>query len=141
MVPKQKNTKRRKTRVRKPKKSSSLKEALELLEYWRNQLRLRDWEFEVIIEDSPEKTDNSFAMNGHNLNFQTSKIVILDPEKIPEQWKGCRDFEVTIVHELLHTRFIHSMPKKCCCHEEMAIETTAKALVANRRGISPEEIE
>jgi hypothetical protein len=113
-------------------------QALEYLKYWQKQLRLMDWNFDLEITDDAEE---GFGKNSHRPNFQSSKITLLNPEKIPEHWTGIRDLEVTLVHEILHTRLIYAFGKKCGWHEEMAVETIAVALVANRRGISPEELE
>ena len=73
---------------------------------------------------------------------QAGVLSVLDPEKIPEEWRGCKDLEVTVVHELLHARllFCEDRSKSKHWHLEMAIETIAKALVATRRGITPEEL-
>ncbi len=122
-------------------KKTVKQQATEYLKYWQKQLRLLDWKFELEIEDDVAKC-SGFAVNHHSVNFQCSRITILNPEKIPDDWTGCPDLEVTLVHEILHTRLIYAFGKKPCdWHGEMAIETIAVCLVANRRGISPEELE
>jgi hypothetical protein len=116
------------------------KEVKAHLKYWQKQLRLMDWDISVKIYEDPKEFD-MFGRNKINRNYQTSEIELLNPEKVPEDWTGVRDIEVTIVHELLHLRFTFCPPKKSDhYHNEMATETTAKALVANRRGIDPEEL-
>ena len=119
-----------------------LEQAQEYISYWQKQFRMLDWEFTVKIHEDPEKFE-SFGSMTHSLNNQAAQMDLLDPDKIPSEWVGVRDLEVTIVHELVHARFIYCMkPKKKNknYHQEMAIETVAKALVANRRGITPEEL-
>jgi hypothetical protein len=128
-------------RKSKAKPSTVEKQALAYVNYWQKQLRLMDWNFEIAILEDPEQAEG-FAINRHSPNYQCSKITILNPEKVPEHWTGCSDLEVTVVHELLHTRLLYAFGKKQCdWHAEMAIETISVALVANRRGISPEELE
>ena len=110
------------------------------IKYWQKQLRLMDWKISAKIYEDVKDFD-MFGRNKINRNYQTSEIELLNPKQIPKDWTGARDLEVTIVHEILHTRFTYCSPKKIDnCHIEMAIETTAMALVANRRGITPEEL-
>jgi hypothetical protein len=99
-----------------------------------------DWEFEV--EMMPEvKGFDAFARIKHHRNYQSATLQFLDPEKIPEDWEGTKDLEVTIVHELIHTRFIYCFtPKAQNHHQEMAIETVAKVMVALKRGVDPEDL-
>lgn len=113
---------------------------IEYVEYWRDILKLRDWEFTVKIIDDPE---DGFANVQHYPNIQLAKIQVLSPGKIPADWPGCKDVEVSVVHEMLHTRFHHCMRinKKADAHEEMAIERCAQVMVALRRGITPEELD
>lgn len=119
-----------------------LEQAQNYIAYWQKQFRMMDWVFTVEIEKDPTKNE-CFGSMSHNLNNQTASMKILDPDKIPDDWIGTKDLEVTIVHELVHTRFIYAMKprgKKKNYHQEMAIEVIAKSLVANRRGITPEEL-
>ena len=52
--------------------------------------------------------------------------------------------EVTVVHELLHLRFFYCLPNhetdEFMPHVEQAIETTAIAMVAAKRGVNIKEI-
>lgn len=100
-----------------------------------------DWDFNVILYDDPKKFE-FFGRMKHYRNDQKADLEVLDPKKIPTEWSGVKDLEVTIVHELLHTRLIFCpAPKKGDNHFlEMAIETISKTLVAHRRGITPEEL-
>ena len=119
----------------------SMKEQVEeYVKYWQKQLRLMDWVMTVEIYEDLEKC-GGYGHAEHSKNFQTVKYGILNPDKIPSDWVGTRDLEVTVVHEILHTRLTFlSVFKKENHHMEMGIETIAKALVANRRGITPEEL-
>jgi hypothetical protein len=71
-------------------------------------------------------------------------IFVSTPKTIPDDCTGVKDLEVTVVHELLHARLVyvqyHGKKKKKKWPVEVAIEIIAKSLVANRRGISPEEL-
>ncbi len=111
------------------------------VKYWKKHLRILDWQINVKIHEDPEEFPHYGRMD-HHRNDQVALLNVLNPENIPEDWWGCRDVEVTVVHELIHTRFIFCLlpDKHTLHHQEMAIETVAKALVANRRGISIEDL-
>lgn len=119
------------------------KEVREIILYWQKVLRLLDWDMQFKVVDDPKDIE-CFASNRHHKSYQCCKIRVLNPKKIPPEWEGIRDLEVTLVHELLHTRLIYCTPDnkgtKHQCHEEMAIETLAVALVCLRRGITSEEL-
>jgi len=78
-------------------------------------------------------------------NYEHSHITIFDPLTIPDEMKGVRDIEVTLVHELLHIRFVYvatlSKKKKKKWPVELTIEVLAQSLVANRRGIKIADLE
>jgi hypothetical protein len=114
--------------------------AKEYLNYWKKQLRLLDWKFTIKVVDKIEEL-SCFGITKQHPTDQSADIEVFDPEKIPEDWRGIRDLEVTIVHEILHTRLLYALGKKCDWHGESAIEIIATALVANRRGVNPEELE
>jgi len=126
------------------KKKTVSETAQEIIEYWQPILRLQNWKITVtVVEDV--KDIRCFATNTQDPHYEISSISVLNPEKIPPEWKGCKDLEVTIVHELMHTRLIYVAPrpkknKRKSWQLEMAVETIAKALVASRRGVDPEDI-
>ena len=123
-------------------KRSTLSLVKSYVKYWTPRLRLRDWEVEVKIHDDP-KAFEQFAQATHHRGFQHVLVEVLEPEKIPPEWVGKRDLEVTVVHELLHTRLIQlpRPPENETQHEEMAVETIATLMVALKRGVEPEDIE
>ena len=108
--------------------------------YWQPILRLKDWNFVIKNIHSDPTVFDMFARINSNRNNQVATLELLDPEKIPEEWIGCRDLEVTVVHEMLHTRLAHVHTGKSTHHEEFAIETLSKALVSLKRGVTPEEL-
>ena len=70
-------------------------------------------------------------------------IKFLHPKAIEDsEGTAVSDLEVTVVHELLHVRFVHCHPhsRKFNPHIEQAIETTATAMVAAKRNVSIKEI-
>jgi hypothetical protein len=72
-------------------------------------------------------------------------IEFLHPECMEEDGRtAVKDIEVTVVHELLHLRFFYCLPNhekdEFLPHVEQAIETTAIAMVAAKRGVSIKEI-
>lgn len=111
-------------------------------EYWQAHLRLRDWDINYILAKDPKETKEGYALVSACADHSLVNMIVLAPEYIPKEWTGCKDFEVTIVHELLHVRFHFCIPesKKTNPHEEAAIELTAIALVANRRGMKAGEL-
>lgn len=119
-------------------KNKLQKEIESYVSYWQLQLRLVDWDIECKVSTDIKECPG-YGMVRPFPNDQRAEIYILDPDHIPEDWKSIQDLEVTTVHELLHIRFLYCI-KKSDCHAEMSIETTARALVANKRGISPEEL-
>ena len=112
------------------------------LNYWAAQLRLQSWD--ITVEFLKWEKDNGFGDNSIDPHYETSHICLYDPETIPDDVKGVRDLEVTLVHELLHIRLVYvaktSMKKKHKWPVEMAIETIAQSLVANRRGINIKDL-
>ena len=110
------------------------------VKYWAKQLRIQDWVISIKEHTDPEEF-HGFASIKHHFNSQTALLEYLDPQYIPEDWTGVRDLEVSVVHELLHTRFIWCIPTKKINHfEEQAIEQTAQVLVALRRGVKAEDL-
>lgn len=134
--------------MRKQKSKSSVNKTLRLkklgsdLDYWIPQLRLGSWN--ISAELLPWEKGCGFGENAMDPNYDTSHIRIYDPDTIPEDVKGIRDLEVTLVHELLHIRLVHvaslSKKRKKKWPVEMAIETIAQSLVANRRGINIKDL-
>lgn len=121
---------------------SLLTEARKLTKYWQKQLRLLDWDIQVEnVFDDIDKF-NSFGETKISENHQYARISLLDPCKIPDMWVGCRDMEVTIVHEILHVRLTYCFDNKGDddSHKELAIEQLARVMVALKRGISTEEL-
>lgn len=122
----------------------------DLLKFWQHHLHLDNWNIKVKVMDDISQMGDCSGLNTQHPSFQEARIRVLNPDKIPEDWGefGKRDLEVTLVHELLHTRFIYCIPhpkdnplnKLLHYQEEQAIERTAIALVAARRGVLPEDI-
>jgi hypothetical protein len=120
-----------------------LKAIKNLALYWRRQLRITNWKFEIQVLPYKEG-EAAFGQNEMDPNFEKAYITLRDPATMPKEVKGVRDIEVTLVHELLHTRLLYVAPiskkKKKKWMTEMCVETISQALVANRRGIDVEEL-
>lgn len=115
------------------------------LKYWQKILRLQDWNITMKFVDEPRC--GYFGKGRNNSTYQSSSIEILKPEHIDPEWSGCRDLEVTLVHELLHIRFLYASKGEQNASkgeqsdsEEFAIESTARAMVSLKRGIPLEEL-
>lgn len=123
-------------------KLTTLEKSIEKhISYWQAQLRLLDWDITYEVRETP---DEGYAHMKHWPTDQRAHMTITDPSKIPGDWVLAKDLEVTIVHELLHTRFLYATPIKAFrnnVHEEMAIETCARAMVALRRGVGIDDLE
>ena len=115
------------------------KELNAALKYWQAGLRLQDWDISVEVIVDPRY--HSFGEGKHSPQFQQSEIKILDERLISPDWFGCSDWEVTLVHELLHIRFLYGTKSDGVQDaEEAAIEATSKLLVAMKRGVSLGEL-
>lgn len=115
------------------------KQRQKALEYWQAGLRIQDWDIEVVIVTDPRY--KNFGMGNHSPTFKQSRIEILDERLIDPDWWGTHDWEVTLVHELLHIRFLYGdKDGPPADEEEVAIESVAKLLVAINRGISLGEL-
>lgn len=90
--------------------------------YWQNRLRLKDWHFKVSFVASFD--DDRVGDTEFLADTQSAEIYIL---------KTGDDHEQILVHELLHLRFaiVHQDNNPTF---EFAIDSTATALVALRRG-------
>jgi hypothetical protein len=140
MEPQSKNRTTRKTKS----KVNYLAQAKKDLKYWQKQLRLMDWQIDVEMIYNFKDMDGAIALNKHHPSYQIAHIQLLHPDHNPPGGDPlvCVDMEVNLVHELLHTRLMYCVEPsdKTDWHLEMSIETIARALVSNRRGISPEEL-
>jgi len=103
---------------------------------------LQNWNISVRHEQWDK--DKGFGDNQIDPNNEHSTITLYDPSTIPVEVQGVRDLEVTLVHELLHIRLVYLSPNsnktKKKWATEIAIETIAQSLVANRRGIKLEAL-
>lgn len=124
-----------------------IQQAYEYVEYWQRQLRLDHVDFEVILY-SPEECGSNLATCKIAFGRHRQKIQIRHPDDRSEHDKGVfrRDLEVTIVHEMLHTKetpwrdhpSVDEVFKKdnwlAGLHED-SLDAVAEALVRARRGI------
>lgn len=107
------------------------------VKYWRHALKLDNW---TITSEVVDEYD-SYASMHTSPTSSTCELKILNPDNVPKEWKGVRDLEVTVVHELLHTRWHYAVRSaKRDDHLEQAIEATAISMVAAKRNVKIEEI-
>lgn len=113
-------------------------EVTKLVKEWTKRLRVEDWSIELCF---PDGDIGSFALTECAPAYQAARITFRDPKHHPEQINSAAifDHEVTVVHELLHVRTAN-IPINA--HNalsgdnmwEAALELTAQALVAAKRG-------
>lgn len=124
-----------------------IEEARFYISYWQRELRLDHFDFEVILLNKEENNNNLANCNiapGHH----RQKIGIRHPSDRTERDREVfrRDLEVSVVHELLHTKevpwrdhpSIDEVFKKdkwlVRLHED-SLDAMAEALVRARRGM------
>jgi hypothetical protein len=126
---------------------NELKQAQEYLAYWKPQLRLDHIDFEVDLmrrEENSNLAQCCIAFSRHR-----QKLHIRHPDDRSERDKGDfrRDLEVSIVHELLHTKEapwrdhpsidkVFEADKWLSGLHEDSLDASADALVRARRGIT-----
>lgn len=125
--------------------NEELQQASEHLSYWKRQLRLDHWDIEMryAAVDEIRSMGNSFAARYHR-----AQILLRSPQdRCPDDESRFRlDYEVIIVHELLH--ILESVWRDNPKVEEVldkdewikrlhedTLDATAEALVRARRGI------
>lgn len=83
--------------------------------YWQGVLRLMDWNVKVVLKRSHEmKHPHALGMNSWDMNRKASVITMCSPEDLAahnEAFDGEEnDYDVTLVHELLHLHFAPFWP-------------------------------
>lgn len=109
-----------------------------LLAEWQPDLRLQHWTITVQYTRRLEAS----AQNRYMLLSLKSKIEIVDPiDYNADYCNEPQDVERSLVHELLHLHFAGISPDNDSplhVHEEQAVESLARAIVAlKRRGQTP----
>lgn len=83
--------------------------------YWQEVLRLMDWNVKVLLKRRHEmKHPHALGMNSWDMNRKAATITMCSPEDLPshnEAFDGEEnDYDVTLVHELLHLHFAPFWP-------------------------------
>jgi hypothetical protein len=122
-----------------PKVFASEEEARECSAYWQRQLRLSDWKVKITIVRRHVLPAGRVADCTYHLASKSADIRILDQvDHHPNADFDDRDHEVCLVHELLHLHVAPFEPKPETLKakmSEVAIESTAQALVLINRGV------
>lgn len=109
-----------------------------LVSYWKTVLGLGDWCIKATFVSSKRKTGEAVAALEYFDTTKDAKVYILRYEKRKGRLaKTLRDYEVDLVHELLHIHLDdHWNPtvREPYIAKERYIEATARALVALSRG-------
>ncbi len=119
-----------------------------LAKEWVKRLRLNDWlvkaRFAVSEADKKHLGGTAYASTKVSSSCKEALTLVNKLESIDADALGCRDLEVTMVHELLHLHaesfdhfFNNAKTKRPSEHYalEAMIELTALALVEAKRGV------
>lgn len=117
-------------------------EPQQLLEYWQERLRLRDWRIRIETKryyDMPASVsgsgDEAAHIEFHHHN-KTGEMVVVELTDIDPETPGIPSTEHSIVHELLHIHLVDWEPEPDTpeyWRMECAINLIADALVGERR--------
>lgn len=110
-----------------------------LVNEWQVRLSLEHWKIKAEMRDDLEAAGRALT----NTTHLVALIEVHNPDFAPKDLLEVKDFEVTIVHELLHVRqafltdalYTKKNSKNGVWDQvEQGIEFTAQALVAAKRG-------
>lgn len=118
--------------------SEDLKAALqESIRYWQSILRLQDWNVILIMRRRADMSiQNAIGASTYSESHKDEIMELVAPEDLHsfhERFHGEElDYEITLVHELLHLHFASFMSDddKVSTYQELAINTLARSLVA-----------
>lgn len=117
-------------------KNNTLAWARRYVKDWAYRLRLQDWKITVEVAGSELE---AFAHTNINRHHNTANITVRNPVHTPSDNAAVDDLEVTVVHELLHLRFLpveltlDDRDLKPPKEHEASIDLTAQALVSAAR--------
>ena len=103
------------------------------LGYWQDLLKLNDWDIKIDYWPHEALGENTLAKVVWSRNHKTATVAIRIPSDIPPVERSCpedeaADYDVTLVHELLHLKCV-DMESKVEWAEEQLVNHVAKALV------------
>lgn len=117
-------------------------EELEIkLTYWKEKLRLQDWEIEVSIRRKNDMEFDALAIVNWTLSKKMATIRVLDQIDYDHSCMGVRDMENDLIHELLHLHFapindhFSNDNDVYSTFEEQAIESITSGLINANRGL------
>lgn len=84
--------------------TKKLKAIYKLAEYWKSQLRMRDYDVAIILEKEKQGEEmQEYSGYAQSLSVhKIAKIVLVEKD---DNGYLKQDLEVTLVHELLHVKF------------------------------------
>lgn len=112
---------------------------LESVQYWQAVLRLQDWNIVLVLHRKADMSiDGAIGASTYSLTHKDERLELVDPEDLylfHQRFNGEElDYEVTLVHELLHLHFAPFMSddekSTDSMYQELAINTLARSLVA-----------
>ena len=122
-----------------PKTFINQTEAQECCVYWQRQLRLSDWLVKVSIVRRYDLPAGRVADCTYDLRSKSASVRLLDANDFhPACEFADRDHEIGLLHELMHLHIAPFDPKPETLEQwmsEVAIESTAQALVLINRGV------
>lgn len=109
------------------------------LEYWKEKLRLQDWDIEVSIRRKNDMQFDALAIVSWTLSKKMATIRVLDQIDYDPSCMGVRDMENDLIHELLHLHFapindhFSNDNDVYSTFEEQAIESITSGLISSER--------
>lgn len=106
----------------------TLDQARDRLEYWKQQLRLSDWDIVVRIARAYDMPANTQGRCEWTDSRKEALIKILDPTDWDKDIIFPQDMEVTLVHELIHLHLSVLTNKQSESIEDTVLEQAIHAL-------------
>lgn len=128
-----------------PQEESFGDQAYAQLRFWQELLRLQDWNIELrIVRQFTLDDPDTLAECEYYLERKDAIIRIVIPEdldRFEDVYLGneARDYDITLVHELLHLHFAQFAPPEDEVVHEQVINTLSRAFVKLYRIAGPEQ--
>lgn len=105
------------------------------LDFWQKMLRLEDWRIDARICRAPDLGNGEYGDVQYFVHQKEAWISILNPKDYRGKQKDTVDWEVILVHELVHLHFYRFWrnSRNSYSSQEETVEMLAYALVHSKR--------